>query len=107
MCVCVCIYLCIVYQLLYYTYTITIFSLSFSSCTHTQASQDHVKTPLAQKLDEFGQQLTYIIGGICLAVWGFSYPEFSNPVHGSTLKVCVCVCVCVYVCMCVYVYDEL
>lgn len=51
-----------------------------------EARQDHVKTPLAQKLDEFGNQLTYIIGAICLAVWAFSYPEFSNPVHGSVLK---------------------
>lgn len=51
-----------------------------------EAKQEQVKTPLAQKLDEFGNQLTWIIGVICLAVWGFSYPEFSNPVHGSTLK---------------------
>jgi P-type Ca2+ transporter type 2C len=51
-----------------------------------EAQQDHAKTPLALKLDEFGNQLTYIIGAICLAVWGFSYPEFSNPVHGSVLK---------------------
>jgi Ca2+-transporting ATPase len=51
-----------------------------------QAKQEQIKTPLAQKLDEFGNQLTYIIGGICLAVWCFSYPEFSNPVHGTTLK---------------------
>jgi Ca2+-transporting ATPase len=51
-----------------------------------EARQEQTKTPLALKLDEFGNQLTYIIGAICLAVWGFSYPEFSNPVHGSVLK---------------------
>lgn len=51
-----------------------------------EAKQETTKTPLAQKLDEFGNQLTYIIGIICLAVWGFSYPEFSNPVHGSFFK---------------------
>jgi P-type Ca2+ transporter type 2C len=51
-----------------------------------EARQETSKTPLAQKLDEFGNQLTVIIGAICLAVWGFSFPEFSNPVHGSVLK---------------------
>jgi P-type Ca2+ transporter type 2C len=51
-----------------------------------EAKQDATKTPLAQKLDEFGNTLTYIIGAICLGVWLFSIPEFDNPVHGSVFK---------------------
>ena len=43
-----------------------------------------IKTPLAQKLDEFGNQLTKIIGGICLVVWVSSIPKFNSPAFGGS-----------------------
>jgi len=50
-----------------------------------EAKLTDMKTPLALKLDEFGQQLTYIIGGICVAVWLVSIPKFDSPVFSSKL----------------------
>jgi Ca2+-transporting ATPase len=44
----------------------------------TDAQQDLQKTPLAIKLDEFGDQLTVIIGIICVAVWLISIPKMSG-----------------------------
>eukprot|EP01041_Mallomonas_annulata_P010609 gene10609-22148_t len=50
-----------------------------------EAQMSETKTPLAQKLDEFGQQLTYIIGGICAFVWIASIPKFDSPSFNSQL----------------------
>ena len=50
------------------------------------AKEETSKTPLAQKLDEFGTQLTGIIGVICLAVWLVSIPKFNSPAFSSPLK---------------------
>lgn len=44
----------------------------------TQAKEDQPKTPLAIKLDEFGNTLTKIIGVICLAVWVISIPKMDD-----------------------------
>lgn len=44
----------------------------------TEAKDDEAKTPLAIKLDEFGDTLTIIIGVICLAVWVVSIPKFND-----------------------------
>ncbi|CAJ1961317.1 unnamed protein product [Cylindrotheca closterium] len=44
----------------------------------TMAKESQQKTPLAQKLDDFGQQLTLIIGGICIAVWLVSIPKMND-----------------------------
>jgi magnesium-transporting ATPase (P-type) len=44
----------------------------------TDAQQELQKTPLAIKLDEFGDQLTVIIGIICVAVWLVSIPKMSG-----------------------------
>ena len=43
----------------------------------TAAKDEEEKTPLAQKLDEFGQQLTLIIAGVCAAVWLINIPKVS------------------------------
>jgi Ca2+-transporting ATPase len=51
-----------------------------------EAKEDQEKTPLAQKLDDFGNQLTGVIGGICMAVWLVSYPKFSSPIFGGFWK---------------------
>ena len=49
----------------------------------TQAKDDESKTPLAIKLDEFGDTLTIIIGVICLAVWLVSIPKFNDASFSS------------------------
>eukprot|EP01039_Chlorochromonas_danica_P004296 gene4296-4716_t len=50
------------------------------------AREIHMKTPLAEKLDEFGDQLTKMIGVICLGVWLSSLPRFHSPVFSSWLQ---------------------
>jgi len=49
----------------------------------TEAKSEEQKTPLGQKLDEFGETLTVIIGVICLAVWCVSIPKFDDPSFSS------------------------
>lgn len=50
----------------------------------TEAKSEEQKTPLGQKLDEFGETLTVIIGVICLAVWCVSIPKFDDPSFSSS-----------------------
>ena len=47
------------------------------------AKLDEEKTPLVQKLDNFGNALTLGIGAICLVVWLLSIPKFSQPAFGG------------------------
>ena len=47
------------------------------------AKEDAERTPLAQKLDAFGERLTVAIGVICLAVWGINFRNFWQPAFGS------------------------
>eukprot|EP00965_Chrysotila_dentata_P000949 30373-Pleurochrysis_carterae.AAC.1 len=61
-----------------------------------EAKLDEEKTPLTQKLDEFGDRLTLAIGTICVAVWLINLPKiwqpaFSAPWRGALyyLKVAV------------------
>lgn len=42
------------------------------------------KTPLAVRLDDFGQTLTVVIAIICLAVWVVSIPKMNDPTFKST-----------------------
>jgi len=49
--------------------------------------QDDEKTPLQEKLDTFGEQLSKVITVICIAVWAINIGHFNDPVHdGSWIK---------------------
>ncbi|XP_071527272.1 calcium-transporting ATPase sarcoplasmic/endoplasmic reticulum type-like [Panulirus ornatus] len=48
------------------------------------AETEDIKTPLQQKLDEFGQQLSKVITVICVAVWAINIGHFNDPVHGGS-----------------------
>jgi len=54
----------------------------------TEAASDSqaTKTPLAIKLDEFGDSLTVVIGVICLGMWIASIPKFSDPSFATQLE---------------------
>lgn len=52
-----------------------------------QDSKDNEqKSPLKLKLEEFGDNLTYIIGIICLVVWIINYKNFFDEIHGTFLN---------------------
>ncbi|XP_022667926.1 calcium-transporting ATPase sarcoplasmic/endoplasmic reticulum type-like isoform X2 [Varroa jacobsoni] len=48
------------------------------------AETEEVKTPLQQKLDEFGEQLSKVISIICVAVWAINIGHFNDPAHGGS-----------------------
>lgn len=55
----------------------------------TEASEDAEKTPLNQKLDDFGDLLTQVITGICVLVWVMNFNQFFDPVFGGVFKGCI------------------
>jgi len=57
--------------------------------TTSVTSTEEEKTPLKQKLDDFGEQLSKVIGIICVLVWVMNYNCFFDPVHGSLFKGCI------------------
>ncbi|KAI6188657.1 Calcium-transporting ATPase [Aphelenchoides besseyi] len=48
------------------------------------AETETEKTPLQQKLDEFGEQLSKVISIICVAVWAINIGHFNDPAHGGS-----------------------
>uniref|UniRef100_A0A7N6AVK2 Calcium-transporting ATPase n=1 Tax=Anabas testudineus TaxID=64144 RepID=A0A7N6AVK2_ANATE len=54
------------------------------------ASTDPERTPLQQKLDQFGEQLSKVISVICVAVWAINVGHFNDPVHGGIFPMFVC-----------------
>jgi Ca2+-transporting ATPase len=54
----------------------------------TEAASDEQahRTPLAIKLDEFGDKLTVIIGLICVGVWVASIPKFHDPTFKQPIE---------------------
>ncbi|OEU12112.1 calcium ATPase [Fragilariopsis cylindrus CCMP1102] len=55
----------------------------------SEASEEQEKTPLTQKLDEFGDLLTKVITAICVLVWVMNYNKFFDPVFGGIFKGCI------------------
>jgi len=55
----------------------------------TEAAEDAEKTPLNQKLDDFGDMLTQVITAICVLVWVMNYNQFFDPVFGGVFKGCI------------------
>ncbi|KAL3758588.1 hypothetical protein ACHAWU_008342 [Discostella pseudostelligera] len=52
----------------------------------TEAAAGDHRTPLAIKLDEFGDTLTRIIAFICIAVWAASIPKFKDPTFQTPVQ---------------------
>uniref|UniRef100_A0A8C1QNV8 Calcium-transporting ATPase n=1 Tax=Cyprinus carpio TaxID=7962 RepID=A0A8C1QNV8_CYPCA len=59
-------------------------STEIGKIRNQMASTEQEKTPLQQKLDEFGQQLSKVITLICIAVWVINIGHFADPVHGGS-----------------------
>ena len=53
------------------------------------AEKDESKTPLAEKIDNFGEQLAKVIFVICFLVWAMNYKKFFDPLHGTPFKGCI------------------
>ena len=54
-----------------------------STLNEAQSEEEERKTPLGEQLDDFGTTLSYVIGGICVAVWVASIPHFTDSVFDT------------------------
>ncbi|KAG7268984.1 hypothetical protein CRUP_004255, partial [Coryphaenoides rupestris] len=59
-------------------------STEIGKIRNQMAATEQEKTPLQQKIDEFGQQLSKVISLICVAVWVINIGHFGDPVHGGS-----------------------
>uniref|UniRef100_A0A8C9UYC0 Calcium-transporting ATPase n=1 Tax=Scleropages formosus TaxID=113540 RepID=A0A8C9UYC0_SCLFO len=59
-------------------------STEIGKIRNQMATTEQEKTPLQQKLDEFGEQLSKVISLICVAVWVINIGHFNDPVHGGS-----------------------
>ena len=53
------------------------------------AKEEEEKTPLGQKIDEFGELLGKIILWICVVVWVMNFNQFSDPEFGGFFRGCI------------------
>ena len=53
------------------------------------AKEEEEKTPLGQKIDEFGELLGKIILWICVIVWVMNFNQFSDPEFGGFFRGCI------------------
>lgn len=53
------------------------------------AGAEEEQTPLQQKLDEFGEMLSKVIGIICILVWVINFGNFNEPSHGGFFRGCI------------------
>jgi P-type Ca2+ transporter type 2C len=51
-----------------------------------EGQAEESKTPLEEKLDEFGNLLAKVIFGICLLVWVMNYKNFYDEIHGGVFQ---------------------
>ena len=54
-----------------------------------EAAEEEEDTPLKQKLDDFGEKLSYLISAVCFIVWIMNYNNFFDDIHGSAIKGCI------------------
>ena len=51
--------------------------------------EEEEKTPLGQKIDEFGELLGKVIMWICVVVWVMNFNQFSDPEFGGFFRGCI------------------
>lgn len=53
------------------------------------AEKEESKTPLEEKIDNFGETLAMVIAVVCLLVWVMNYNKFFDAIHGTPIKGCI------------------
>lgn len=54
-----------------------------------EAKEEEEKTPLGQKIDQFGELLGKVIMGICVVVWVMNINHFTDEEFGGFFKGCI------------------